>query len=97
MAIDQNIVDAYAEISNYVYSLSSQYSSAVIDSWFGKMSVADPWLIAAAMAYKGRIVTNETELKPNAKKKIPIPNIASHFSVPCIKTIQMLRDFNFKL
>ncbi|MBO8437092.1 MAG: DUF4411 family protein [Spirochaetes bacterium] len=26
-----------------------------------------------------------------------IPNIASHFSVPCIKTIQMLRELNVKI
>lgn len=94
---DQNIVDVYAQISEYVYSLSSQYSPAVIDSWFGNIKVADPWLIAAAVAYKGQIVTNETELKPNAKKRLIIPNIASHFSIPCIKTIQMMRAFNVKL
>ncbi len=89
---DQKIVDAYTELTNYV---SSIYSPAAIDNWFGSMKIADPWLIAAAVAYDGLIVTSETDKKPNAKS-LKIPNIASHFSVPCIKTIQMMRELNVK-
>ncbi len=94
---DQKIVDAYSEIIGYVYSLSHIYTPAAIDNWFGNIKIADPWLIAAAIAYDGQIVTCETTEKPNAKKRLLIPNIASHFSVPCIKTIQMLRELNVKI
>ncbi|MBO8437093.1 MAG: DUF4411 family protein [Spirochaetes bacterium] len=41
---------------------------AAIDNWFGNIKIADPWLIAAAIAYDGQIVTCETTEKPNAKK-----------------------------
>lgn len=42
--------------------------------------VADPFVIAAAWARKGTVVTQE-QLKPNAAK---IPNVCAHFKVPCI-------------
>ena len=94
---NQKIVDAYSQVSTYVYSLSQNYSPAVIDSWFGNMKIADPWLIAAALAYDGILVTNETVAKPNAKKRLLIPNIASHFSIPCVKITQIMRELEIKL
>ena len=93
---NQNIVDAYAQISMHVYSLSHNYKPSVIDSWFGNMKAADPWLIAASAAYNGRILTNETDLRPNAKKRLLIPNIAADFSIQCIKLTQFMRELEIK-
>ena len=70
------------------------YKQAVKDSWFLDRTVADSWLIAAALAYDGTIVTLETQKKPDAKKRLLIPNIASAFNVECIDAVKMLRLFN---
>jgi hypothetical protein len=42
--------------------------------------VADPFIIAAAMASGGTVVTEEA-FKPNAAK---IPNVCTYFNVPCM-------------
>jgi hypothetical protein len=42
--------------------------------------VADPFVIACVKIKVGTVVTQE-QLKPNAAK---IPNVCSHFNVPCI-------------
>ena len=42
--------------------------------------VADPFVIACAKIRGGTVVTEE-QLKPNAAK---IPNVCTHFNVPCI-------------
>ena len=44
------------------------------------MPVADPFVIACAKIKNGTVVTEE-RFRPNAAK---IPNVCSHFSVPCI-------------
>lgn len=90
---DQAIVNAYAEVASHVYSIPV-YKQAVKDSWFLDRTVADPWLIAAALAYDGTIVTLETQKKPDAKKRLLIPNIASAFDVECIDAVKILRLFN---
>lgn len=94
---DQKIVDSYGMVSEYVYSQSSRYSQSVINSWFRNLNVADPWLIAAAIAYSGQIITNETDRKPDAKNRLLIPNIASYFDVPCIKITQAMRELRITL
>lgn len=48
-------------------------------------SMADPWVIAHAMAEKAVVVTKE----PSAPSKIKIPDVCKALSVPCID------DFNF--
>ena len=90
---EQIIIDAYSKVLEYAYSLDSIISSAK-DDWFRTKDIADPWLIAAAMAYNGKIVTNETDIRPNARKRLIIPNIASYFSVECIKAPQMMKELN---
>lgn len=90
---EQIIIDAYSKVLEYAYSLDSIKSSAK-DDWFRTKDIADPWLIAVAMAYNGKIVTNETDIRPNAKKRLIIPNIASYFSVKCIKAPQMMKELN---
>ena len=93
---EQIIIDAYSNVLEYAYSLDSIKSSAK-DDWFRTMDIADPWLIAAAMAYNGKIVTNETDIKLNVKKRLIIPNIASYFCIECIKVPQMYRELNMMI
>lgn len=50
--------------------------------------VADPFVIAAAKAKGGAVVTEE-RLKPNAAK---IPNVCEHFQIPCINLAGFMRQ-----
>lgn len=50
--------------------------------------VADPFVIACAKINHGTVVTEE-QLKPNAAK---IPNVCSHFKVPCIDLEGFMRQ-----
>jgi len=50
--------------------------------------VADPFLIAAAKACGGTVVTQERE-KPNAAK---IPNVCGHFGISCTTLEGFLKD-----
>ncbi len=49
--------------------------------------VADPWLVARAMALPAVLVTEEAP-KPNSAK---LPNVADHFGAECIPLQEMLR------
>lgn len=51
----------------------------------------DGWLIAYAKTQNRVLVTHE-EHSPDARKKVPIPNVCKQFGVPWINTFQMLRE-----
>jgi hypothetical protein len=55
------------------------------------LSGADPWIIAHAMAHGGTVVTNESALRPTAKK-VRIPDICNNFGVRCIGGYDMLDE-----
>ena len=46
--------------------------------------VADPFVIAKAWSIGGTVVTNEVSGSAKTTPKIKIPDVCSHFSVPCI-------------
>jgi hypothetical protein len=52
---------------------------------------ADGWLIALAKA-KGSVLVTHEDLAPEAKRKVPIPNVCEKFNVPYVDTFQMLRE-----
>jgi hypothetical protein len=54
---------------------------------------ADGWVIAAALATEGVVVTMETER--SHKSKIKLPTVAKIFDVRCIDTYVMLRELGF--
>ncbi len=51
----------------------------------------DGWLIAYAKARNLVLVTQEV-LSPDARRKIPMPNVCEVFNVPYVNTFAMLRD-----
>lgn len=53
-------------------------------------SGADPWLIAKAITIGATIVTHEVA-NPEAKSRIPIPNICGMLNIPFVNTFNMLR------
>ena len=53
-------------------------------------NAADGWLVAYAKAKNCVVVTQEV-LAPEAKRKIPLPNVCQAFDVSFIDTFEMLR------
>ncbi len=49
----------------------------------------DGWLIAYAKVHRCTVVTHETHA-PDAKRKVPIPNVCLAFGVPYCTTFEML-------
>ncbi len=56
-------------------------------------SVADGWVVAYAKVNSLMVVTHE-EYAPEAKRKVPIPNICLEFDRQYCDTFEMLRDLN---
>jgi len=83
----------FVAVANHV--VNNQYSESAVEKFLAK---ADPWLIAKAITLGAKIVTHEVP-EPGSKKRVPIPNIASHFGVECVNTFDALRHFSaaFKL
>ena len=56
---------------------------------------ADLWVIAHAMVDTGIVVTQESNLQPDAKKP-RIPDVCKHFNIPCMSRMQMLKALDAK-
>ena len=57
---------------------------------------ADPWVIAHAKVEGAIVVTREKPV-PSNSKKVKIPNVCAHFSVPRIDTYELMRALNLRL
>ena len=85
---------SFTPIADYVLVI---YSQAFADLF---LDGADPWLVAYAMTYGGRVVTLETLASlPNPDRrtglinsKVKIPNICNHFGVQLATLPEMLRE-----
>ena len=90
------VLDCYAKIFQYLQNCNL-YSDKALLKW-AYVSIADPWIIASAMAYDYTIVKNEqsagkiTTKSGNAK----IPDVAKNFGVECITLFDFMRRMNFQ-
>lgn len=82
---------AYAKVARYAATLPNLKPGALNEF----LAVADSWLIAKALATSSIIVTHEQH-NPDAKKKILIPNICSHFNVKWMDTFELLTELEAK-
>lgn len=69
-------------------SFCGRYSDANINDF---LRGADPWMIAHVLVSGGTLVTNETALRPDARK-IRIPDVCQSFQVRCITCYDMLSE-----
>jgi hypothetical protein len=86
-AKDAGVVSRYRSVSHYVttaYSAKPNVISAFLDP-----SVADPWLVAFALAHGGTVVTQETP--KSSGKKVSLVDVCDHFGVRHIDMIEFLR------
>ncbi len=84
---DKRVIDAFQDITNWVQQ-EQQYSPQAKSQF---ASVADGWVIAYAKA-NGLVVVTHEEYAPDAKKKVPIPNVCVEFNVEYCDTFAMLSN-----
>ena len=92
------IITHYSSILNYIHN-SPFYKTEALNTW-STATIADPWLIAAALTHSYTIITFE---KSNAglsdkhpSKNAKIPDVCSQFNVRCENLYYMMRGLGFK-
>lgn len=88
---DQAVIDKFQEMVNWVYS-QSRFTEAAKSEF---ASVADGWVIAYA-AVNGLIVVTHEQYAPEARRKVPMPNVCVEFEVAYVDTFAMLRELGEK-
>jgi hypothetical protein len=84
----QEVVGNFAAMMQWVHGHEQFKPEAKVEF----ASVADGWLPAYALAHPHHVVVTHEELSPDAKKRVPLPNVCKHFGVPWIDTFAMLRE-----
>jgi hypothetical protein len=83
-----DVAGAYAEAIAWV--MGNANFTAAAKAEFADLNRADAWLIAYAKA-KGDILVTHEELRPDARAKVPIPNVCNALGVQYSNTFEMLR------
>ncbi len=83
---DPDVIRSFAEIMSWVQAQGQFLDAAKADFAGG----ADGWLVAYARV-KGCIVVTHERPAPDARSRVPIPNICVAFGVPFLGTFEMLR------
>ena len=83
---DPRVLNAYERVINWVHE-NMQFEYAAKNDFAGK---ADGWLVAYAQTHNMEVVTHEL-FQPEAKGRVPIPNVCRQFGVPYLNTFEMLR------
>ena len=88
---DQGVIAAFQDMVTWVNS-EGQFMPAAKAEF---ASEADGWVIAFAKL-NGLIVVTHEEYAPDAKKKVPMPNVCLEFDVKYVNTFEMLEDLKIK-
>ncbi len=83
----QPIVDSYRQLMDWVQENPQFTPTARVDFARG----ADGWLAAYCMTNDTVVVTNEVSA-PDAKRRVPLPNLCDQFGIRRTNTFDMLRD-----
>jgi len=93
---EATILEQYANVLQYVQDCG-YYNDIALANW-SDLTVADPWLIAAAKAKGFFLVTFETNIynldTRNKTKRVRIPDVANHFGLNTVKLFDMMRALN---
>jgi hypothetical protein len=81
------IIDQFGKMIEWVQG-ESQYAPEAKAAF---AQAADGWLIAYAKAGELIVVTHEV-YSPEAKARVPIPNVSRQFAVEYVNTFEMLRE-----
>ena len=88
-SIDNSVQAACTSVADYV---TERFSPSEAGSF---LRGADPWIIARAIAYGGKVVTIEG-LAPQVSKTPKIPNVCQHFGVGWVHYYRMLEELGAK-
>ena len=88
---DKAVVDAFQKMVNWGYA-EAQFVGAAKSEF---ASVADGWVLAFAKVNKLVVVTHEV-YAPDAKRKVPMPNVCVEFDIEYVDTFTMLRELGEK-
>jgi hypothetical protein len=89
---DAAVVQNYVDMVHWVKANSQFNSEAKADF----AQVADAWLCAYAKANAQHVVVTHEELSPQAKRRIPIPNVCQQFGVDYVDPFSMLKDLKVR-
>ncbi len=78
---------AFKQVVTYVESRRGQYTDDAIATFMGR---GDPWLIAYCLAHGHALVTQERP-QPEAKRRVPIPDVCNALGVDWIGGFELLR------
>lgn len=82
----------YGEMIDWVES-KTQFTDAAKNEF---AQVADGWLAAHASTIGATLVSHESRA-PDAKKRVPLPDLCDEFGVTVYSTFDMLRELQVKL
>ena len=86
-SLEETVTDAYREVMSWVYANVQFYPQAKDEFSRG----ADGWLVAYAREHSATLVTLE-RYAPDARRKVPLPNVCDQFGVARTDTFEMLGD-----
>jgi len=81
------------EVQEYLREIMAKYNR-LVDST-RQRSIADPWVIAHAMAEKAIVVTKEMPAGPNSRR-VKIPDVCSALNFPWIDDFQLAREIGIQ-
>jgi hypothetical protein len=86
------VIESFGQIMIWVHA-QGQFSDAAKAEF---ADAADGWLVAYAKVNGCTVVTHEA-LAPDARRRVPIPNVCYAFDVPFLDTFEMLRGLGIRL
>ena len=88
---EQAVVQTFSEMQRWVRQ-NEQFSQAAEDEF---ARAADGWLAAYAKVHNAIVVTHE-KLRPDAKKRVPIPNLCRQFGINYQDTFDVLGELGVR-
>ena len=79
---------AFKQVVTHVESQRGRYTNEAIATFMGR---GDPWLIAYCLGYGHTLVTHERS-QPDAKRRVPIPDVCNALGVNWIGGFDLLRE-----
>ncbi len=89
---DTDVIRSFAEIMTWVQGQNQFWDAAKANFAGG----ADGWLVAYARV-KGCVIVTHEVAAPDARRKVPIPNVCEVFNITFVDTFEMLRRLGVRL
>jgi len=88
---EEDVTDAYGKVMLWVQG-NELYSEGAKAKF---ATEADGWLVAYAMVHDMTVITNE-QSRPQASRRVSLPDVCIHFDVPYENTFAMLGELDVR-